>query len=444
MVANKSISKRTILFIALVAVVATNAINSYGQSTAFGVRITPSHIPGAMVENPSPSNIYGPQGINVNAGIYVLKYFGTGSMGIKAGLEHGAVHYEVGVDAPRNAFGVGTGGDSQVNVGFGANPFSYNALTVSYAYKVPIKKRFFEFTLGPSVRHYGYGEDGFYEIVLAFNRSTPYDENDPSAGPPDVRTRVTNLDRLYLSFPVSVDYVVRTGRRSQVKFGIMHNISTPLHGDLEVQMYGKMYQGTFRPRTGFWGVNVQYERLTKRYEASYKKREVSAQSVGTYRKSLFIETYIKPDFLTHDYAKPTFLSANYDIRLKKDSNQGFGLTGGVGLGDEYLTEVQTDNKPNQRRRLALPVGINYLIGAQQHGGEFGMGVIPQIPLNKVRDGFAYRGTSYNLRLGYRFQPLREGFTARVAWVPTIARVPLYSDYTLELGNIGLSVGYSFK
>lgn len=85
-----------------------------------------------------------------------------------------------------------------------------------------------------------------------------------------------------------------------------------------------------------------------------------------------------------------------------------------------------------------------LIGAKQHGGEAGIGVTPQVALNKAREGFPYRGITYNARVGYRFQPLREGVTARIAWVPTIAKVPLYSDYALELGKIGLSIGYSFK
>lgn len=98
-----------------------NAMFCYSQTIAFGVRITPSHVPGAMVENPSPSNIYGPHGFNTNLGIYALKYFNAGRMGVKAGLEHGAVRYMAGVDTPRNAFGTGTGGNSQINVGFEIN-----------------------------------------------------------------------------------------------------------------------------------------------------------------------------------------------------------------------------------------------------------------------------------------------------------------------------------
>lgn len=430
----KAISSRIALFITLAALFAANVMFSYGQTMALGARITPSHVPAASVKNSSPSNIYGKQGLNHNVGIYALKYFKTGRMGIKAGLEQGRFRFVTGVDAPRNAFGNGIGGDAQINIRFEVSPFMYNSLTISPTYKLPIKDRFLEFTIGPSIRHYGSSKGGYYEIMLAFNRSAPYDPNNPSHGAPDIRVTVPNLDHFYLSFPVSADYVVRASKRTQLKFGIMHNISKPLAGELEVQMYGKMYRGSFRHRTGFWGANVQYERLSKKAGVSYKKHVPGPERIEKYRKAVFIETY----------KKPGFLSANYDMRLKKDSNEGFGFTVGAGLGNAYLTNVQGDNTAPDRRRLVLPVGINYIIGAKQHGGEVGVGVTPQIPLNTIRDGFEYNGTVFSARLGYRFQPLREGFIGRIAWVPTAEKIPVYSGYEINWANVGVSVGYSFK
>ena len=76
--------------------------------------------------------------------------------------------------------------------------------------------------------------------------------------------------------------------------------------------------------------------------------------------------------------------------------------------------------------------------------ELGVGFTTQISLKVVREGFTYRETIYNVRLGYRFQPLREGFIARLAWVPTVEKEPLYSEYVMKLDNVGLSVGYSFR
>lgn len=431
----KAIFSRIALFITLAALFAASVMFSYGQTLAFGARITPSHIPAASVKNPSPSNIYGQQGLNLNFGIYALKYFDRGRMGIKAGLEQGGFRFVTGVDAPRNAFGTGNGGDAQINILFETNPFTYNSLTISPTYKLPVKGRFLEFTAGPSLRTYnGYPKDGYNEIMLAFNRSAPYDPNNPSHGAPDIRVTVPNMDHFYLSFPVSVDYVVRASKRTQLKFGIMHNISKPLDGELEVQMYGKMYSGSFRHRTGFWGANVQYEWLSKKTGVSYKKHVPGPERVGKYRKAVFIETY----------KKPGFLSANYDMRLKKDSNEGFGFTAGAGLGNAYLTDVQDNNTAPDRRRLALPVAINYIVGAKRHGAEIGVGVTPQIPLNTIRDGFEYNGTFFSARLGYRFQPLREGFIGRIAWVPTAEKIPVYSGYEINWANVGVSVGYSFK
>ncbi|MFA6944584.1 MAG: hypothetical protein WC220_01670 [Pedobacter sp.] len=407
---------------------------SYGQTTAFGVRVTPSYIPGTSVENPSASNIYGPPELNINVGVYVLKYFKGGPVGIKAGLEFGAVPYILGVYAPRNAFGTGAGGDKQINVTFNSNPLGFAALTISPAYKIPIGSRFLELTAGPSVRFYNFPKDDFYELMLAFNRAAPYNPDDPSAGPPDVRTRVTDLDLLYLSFPVSADYVIRTGRRGQVKFGLMYNISKPLSGELDVQMYGKSYQGFYRPRTGFWGFNVQYERLSKRSVGSYQKRVFPPDITGRYRKALFVETFIPGGLL----------SANYDMRLKKDINHGLGFSAGAGLGGYYLTEVTNNNKTTDRRMLALPIAMNYIIGAKQHGLELGIGVTPQIALDKVRDNSADdNGTFIPLRIGYRLQPKKEGFTARAALIPIIKNSTVSSG-AFNLLNFGVSCGYSFR
>jgi hypothetical protein len=426
--------KNTLWVIASVAIIATDAMFIYGQTTSFGLRVTPSYVPGAVVVNPSASNIYGSPDLNLNIGIYALKYFKSGSVGIKAGLEYGAVPYVLGINAPRKAFGVGSGGDEQIDGGLSSNPLSFAALTISPTYKLPLGSRFLELTAGPSIRFYNFPEDGFYEYMLAYNRSAPYDPDDPAAGPPDVRTRVTDLDLFYLSFPFSADYVIRTGRRGQVKFGLMYNISKPLSGELEVQFYGQMYQGTFRPRTGFWGFNIQYERLSKRSVVSYQKRVSPPAITGRYRKALFVETFIPGGLL----------SANYDMRLKKDINHGLGLSAGAGLGGYYLTEVTNNNKTTERRMFALPIAMNYIIGAKQHGLELGIGVTPQIALDKVRDNSADdNGTFFPLRIGYRLQPKKEGFIARAALMPIIKNSTVSSG-AFNLLNFGVSCGYSFR
>jgi len=408
---------------------------SYGQSTAFGIRGTVALYPSVAVKNPSPSNVYGPQDFSAIVGIYVLKYFKTGRMGVKAGIEHGGVPNNLGIDAPRKAFGTGAGGDAQINSLYSTNDITYNAFTLSAVYKLPAKKRFIEFTIGPSVRHYGYDKDGYEGMIWAYNRSTPFDFDDPAAGPADLVTRVNKLDEFHVSFPVSVDYVIRVNERSQVKLGIMHNIAKPLPGELEVMMYGKIYTGTFRPRMGFWGFNIQYERLSRKSAESYTKLQPRPAVSGKFRKAVFIETYIRPGLL----------SANYDMRIRKGTNSGLGFTAGAGLGSHFNTEVINNNKSSDRRMLALPVAVNYIIGKKQHGIELGIGLTPQITLDKVRDSSAEsNGTFFPFRIGYRFQPIREGLVARAAWA-TIVEKPrsIYRD-NYNLSNVSVSLGYSFK
>ncbi|MEJ7693313.1 hypothetical protein [Daejeonella sp.] len=264
---------KLIIFILTSAVIFTaDVLSCYGQSVAIGFRGTAAFYPSVKVVNPSPSNIYGPADFSPIIGIYGLKYFRIGRVGIKASIERGGIPHNLGIDAPRNAFGTGGGGDEQINSLYSSNDITYNALTLSAAYKLPVKRRFLEFTVGPSIRHYGYDKGGYEGMIFAYNRSVPYDFEDPASGPADLVTRIYGLDKFQVSFPVSVDYVIRTTKRTQFKVGIMHNIANPLSGELEVMMNGKIYEGTFQPRTGFWGLNLQYERLSKKSAISYTKR----------------------------------------------------------------------------------------------------------------------------------------------------------------------------
>lgn len=418
--------------VTLAAIIAVSVTCSYGQGLGIGARITPSRVGGVAVENPSPSNVWG-WGINdVNYGVYALKYFKSSPWGARLSVDFGRVNNLVGIDAPENAFGK-RDGDEQVNVWFRTNAFRHTALSLMATYKIPIKGRYFELKAGPSLRKYNlFPKDEFSEIYLAFNRATPFDKNTEV---PDVRARITDLDEVHISLPVSIDYVIRMSKRYQVKFGLMYNISKPLDGDLAVQMYGNMYYGKFRPRTSFYGINAEFEWLTRRAASNYQKRLPSVSTAqGKFRKSFFAESYTKPGFL----------AATFDMRLKKDRNDGVGFTFGAGLGNGYLSEVPTNNTSPYKQMLALPVGINYIIGQKMHGLEVGTGLTPQIPLENVRDGLRNSGTVYTGRIGYRFQPVREGFVGRIAWAPLLEHIPIQSNHELTLGNVAISVGYSFK
>lgn len=57
-----------------------------------------------------------------------------------------------------------------------------------------------------------------------------------------------------------------------------------------------------------------------------------------YRRAIFIENYIRPGLS----------SVNYDVRLKKDVNSGFGVAAGFGLGAGYYVEITNDNKNSRK------------------------------------------------------------------------------------------------
>ncbi|HEY0768881.1 MAG TPA: hypothetical protein VGD31_00920, partial [Sphingobacteriaceae bacterium] len=252
--------RKTVFILTTAALIAAVVFQTSGQTTAIGVRFTNTLLPSALVENPSPSNIYSDRHASIETGIYGIKYFKGDKMGIKMGLEFGLIPWDMGVDAPRNAFGTGTG-DGQIHAGIGFNDFSYKAVTFSAAYKVLLKSRYLEIVAGASVRDYAFGE-GIEDIGFAFNRSIPYDPDDPTHGQPDIYVQLAPLDdQFHISFPVSMEYVLRTTKRTKLKIGLMHNIAIkPLsESELTVIMYGDTYKGKFSPRTGFWGFNMELE-----------------------------------------------------------------------------------------------------------------------------------------------------------------------------------------
>ena len=121
------------------------------------------------------------------------------------------------------------------------------------------------------------------------------------------------------------------------------------------------------------------------------------------------------------------VSANFDIRLKPDRNDGFGLRAGAGFANNYFS---------------LPLTLNYIIGKKRSGFETGIGLTPLIKFSEGYtgyDGYKYQGgknvvaTGF-ISAGYRLQSYN-GFMFR-------SNVSVF----LEPENIwapwpGISVGY---
>jgi hypothetical protein len=142
-----------------------------------------------------------------------------------------------------------------------------------------------------------------------------------------------------------------------------------------------------------------------------------AAATGKHKKSVFGE------FLGNG----PFISGNFDIRLKPDRNDGFGLRAGAGFVNNYIT---------------VPIGLNYILGKRRSGFETGIGITPVVRISGGQDlssnpnGPGLEVVEF-LNTGYRLQS-RNGFMLR-------ANVSVaYADSYFVFGWPGLSIGYSFK
>lgn len=125
------------------------------------------------------------------------------------------------------------------------------------------------------------------------------------------------------------------------------------------------------------------------------------------------------------------VSGNFDIRLKPDRNDGFGVSAGAGVVGTYLT---------------LPLTVNYIVGKNRSGFETGIGVTPIININPdVVDEIQFGNNEYISRgsaaalvnAGYRLQA-RNGFMLRA----NVAA--LYLGRRVIAPLPGLAIGYNFK
>lgn len=148
-------------------------------------------------------------------------------------------------------------------------------------------------------------------------------------------------------------------------------------------------------------------------------------------------------------------SINYDMRLQRGRIDGIGFRAGIGgfagkvtVYDENPTRgwyqdygshiLFGDEKSENGYVVTFPLEANYLIGKRRSYFIAGIGAIPlfvSVPSRNI--GKFGIGAGY-LSLGYRFQPLRNGFMFQINWNPII------SDGNISPNWLGISVGYGFK
>lgn len=137
------------------------------------------------------------------------------------------------------------------------------------------------------------------------------------------------------------------------------------------------------------------------------------------------------------------ISANYDMRIKKGVQDGFGFR--AGIGGLSLNGKDDNGQPTSVSTLTFPLAINYLIGERRSAFEAGLGITPLYVNATVDDTNSAGitnvkgwGSSGFINLGYRFQPLRNGFVFRFNWTPAFNSTGFFPAW------LGISAGFGFK
>lgn len=171
---------------------------------------------------------------------------------------------------------------------------------------------------------------------------------------------------------------------------------------------------------------------------------------------VFICTNNFAQYDRHDYEKPAFhknitlelagshilWGLNYDMRLKRGRNDGFGFKTGVG---GFQINIESDDANLGFSYISIPLEFNHILGKRRHGLVTGLGVLtgygnlegmsPDESIDFKRAGIL--GAYANV--GYRLQPLNSGFTFQINVNPF---------FTLGAPGVlpyaGISFGYGFK
>ena len=122
------------------------------------------------------------------------------------------------------------------------------------------------------------------------------------------------------------------------------------------------------------------------------------------------------------------LNANYDMRFKKDTRSGLGFKAGIG-NSFYLEDGSA---------TTLPLGINYLIGKNKSALLLGANTTFAF-FGKETSKFNTSGYIPSLEIGYRYTPLKKGFSFQATYNPLFNTVDGFKAVWL-----GIGLGYSWK
>ena len=400
--------------------------SSYAQSY-LGIRFTPNITNQPKLKNASPTRFYGENRLSFNAGFDYTRMFKNKPYGLRAGLGIGIIDYNYVFEAPRNAFGKMTG-EENIFLKNNFENYAYASLSLAFVYQFKLKNLLIETYLGATKKFYEYANepDGY---GYAFNRSTPYNFDDPNAGPPDLLVTTPPINgRLHVDIPFGIGIVRKYSDKSSLTMSLVKNwnIQPIAKGDLFVQAYGKSYAGgEYSPRSSYVGLDIRYSyTLGKKQIKRSLNGDGKEEKKSAYAKSAYIELL----------GAGGIGSINADIRFKKNHQDGFGARAGFGLGEYFYSDLSA----NSGRYYSVPLGINYLIGKRRNSLELGTVITPEFTFRKVLNDPQVAALAF-INLGYRFQPLKEGLVFRAGWQPYYStRSGLSSTF------VGASIGYGFK
>lgn len=135
------------------------------------------------------------------------------------------------------------------------------------------------------------------------------------------------------------------------------------------------------------------------------------------------------------------VSGNFDLRLKANQNDGLGLRAGIGGGSLDGTDEQGNSA--SVGIITFPLAVNYLVGKKRSAFESGIGITPiYVSASGTIDDNDFSGKGLTLsgflNLGYRYQPLNNGFMGHIKWTPAINSSGFSPSW------FGVGIGYSFK
>lgn len=398
------LSGLTFLFVFPFALLAQHSIS---------IRATPLSMDKAVINDSSPLGLEGSRSSAFNGGVEYQYNFKSG-FGLASGIHIGytTFYHKFGNQAAARIS----------NFGFSSG-YLYNTFSVSSSYSFKIRGLTFRAHGGPGLRYYQNGDARISLGQGADTKSWSKGEYNPtktltSVGEDALLVNFSSPnDRTQFEVNAGLSIEKAISKCSILVFGIRKNwgLQPMADGDLDVRINNQLYKGKYDIYSNYFGLDFafKYNLLPPPTKTVRENKETAKYSNS--RKSVFGE------FLGNSPG----ISVNYDQRFKSDSNGGLGFRVGVGVGrfDSFTPSV--------------PVALNYILGDGRNGLEAGIGITPKIAFNKSDDESTLEAQGF-LNLGYRFQPLRDGFMFRLTYTPT------FNAEGLHMGWAGVSIGHTFK